>query len=499
MLTHLDPGVRAKLENAFIEAEAQLDYHNQSAVDNQERRVPGNKIAAPIVTAATNTLGFDLNWPKLRDRVISMYEVQISTQSNFSSFSSYNTVDNFFQVEGAASVNYARVRGVRWNGECGPWSQTITVNVTTTASGPVVYSRTIADLNYFYRSWPGKAYPSEIQGITITPQRENGGVLFFGSFGVEFYVDSTGFRGNRGNHYYIGTATQLDESVMVTINGQRVQNLSDIPVFQNPGWSNIQSPPQSTVFGYSLGLGPGYLKHSQFYFEEFGPVFPLTATERNDANPSLGTHTGWLTKRNIEKEYIGDTGSFTNYRTETSFGVVGEAEITKSLIARNFKFNIPSTSKIVGIQLDLTCDALPIFQPMTNTFNRIRLIDSNGSPRPTIKGSGSTFITTTFGGPTDLWGEAAGFWTPAKINGQYFGLDVQGKAVYNYTGFADGTNFFVYGAHLTIYTDMDGPELAKIRIQYKPRTNDFYSYPYTRAILKNCTLNALEFGTKIRS
>jgi len=500
MLTNLDPGVRAKLESAFIEAESQLDYHNQSAVDRNEKRKLNGKVAAPVVTVTTNTLGFDLNWPKLLDRVITMYEVQISTNSNFSSIQSYNTVDNFFQVEGAASITYARVRGIRWNGECGPWSQIVTVSVAATASGPVVYSRTIADIPHFYRNWPAKVYPSAITSMSITPERENGGVVFFGSFGVEFYVDSTGFRGTRGDHFYLGTATAVDDSVLVTINGQRVQNVTYLPCFQSPGWSNLQSPPQSTVFGYSLGLGPGYLAHSQFYTEEFGYIFPNSATERADSIPSLGTHTGWLTKRNILKEYDDSLSTIlaTTYRTLTGFGAVGSSEITKSLVAQNFKLAVPSTSKILGIQLDVFAAATQIFQPMTNTFNRIRLLNSNGSPRPTIKGSGDPFVTATYGGPTDLWGEVDGFWTPDKVNSTFFGVDLQGKAVYQFTGFADGTNFFVYGLHLTIYTDMNGPERANIRIQYKARTNDFYSYPYTRAILKNCTLNAVEFGSRVR-
>ena len=509
MLTNLDPGVRAKLENAFIEAESQLDYHNQSAVDRNDKRKPNGKVGAPIVTVTTNTLGFDLNWPKLKDRVITMYEVQISTQSNFSSIISYNTVDNFFQVEGAASVTYVRVRGVRWNGECGPWSHTVIVSVAAVASGPVVYSKTIADLNHFYRNFPAKAYPSPITDMTIVPQRDNGGVVFFGSFGVEFYVDATGFRGHRGNHFYLGTETSVDDSLMVTVNGQRVQNLTYLPCFQSPGWSNLQSPPQSTVFGYSLGFGPGFLAHSQFYKEEFGYVFPNSASERSDkvvsfdggAGGTYSHHIGWATKKNLLNLYDERTGAINDgsstYLMHVDFAILAAQEITKTLVTSNYKFAIPSTSIIKGIEAKIIATPSAVH---TVTFNRIRLINSNGVPRSTTKGSGDAWATTTYGGPNDLWGESAGFWTPDKLNSQYFGLDLQGKLVYDYDGVVEEDNIInAYGVHLTVYTDMGGPEQANIRIQYKPRTNDFYSYPYTRSILKNCTLNALEFGTKVRS
>lgn len=508
MLNNLDPGVRAKLENAFIEAESQLDYHNQSAVDRNTKRIPSNKIAGPVVTVTTNTLGFDLNWPKLRDRVITMYEVQISTNSNFASIQSYNTVDNFFQVEGASSVTYARVRGVRWNGECGPWSRTVSASVAAATSGPVIYSRTVADINPFYRAFPALAYPSPINDMTITPQRENGGVMFFGSFGVEFYVDSTGFRGDRGDHFYIGTAAALDDTLLVTLNGRKIQSMVNIPCFETPGWSNLQSPPQSTVFGYSLGIGPGYLEHAQFYFERFEDIWPNTVSHRNDSRDAVtGTvgssanHVGWLTKRNLEDPYDDNSGSNdTSTYTTTTFGSFGAGvtHTTRTLVGQNYKFNIPSTSTIKGIEVRFIVSNSGT-SLSEQTITRVRLINSDGVPRSTTKGVGDPFVETTYGGPTDLWGEVAGFWTPAKINSTFFGCDIQGHVEYLFASNVDDTvTFTAQGLQITVYTDMGGPEVCNIRVQYKARTNDFYSYPYTRAILKNCTLNAMEFGSRVR-
>lgn len=516
LLTNLDPGIRAKLEAAFSEAEAQLDFHNTSTIDSVVKRIPNGKVGAPILTVEVNNLGFDLNWPKLLDRVITMYEVQIATASNFSNAVSYNTVDNFFAVEGASTITYARVRGVRWNGECGPWSNTQTINVAVASVGPVVYSRTINDISAFYRAWPALLYPSPVQAMTITPQRQNGGVMFFGSVGVEFYVDANGFRGHRGNHFYLGTATAIDDSMRVTINGRRVQNLDYIPCFKSPGWVGtphatllsytestvgIKSPPQSTVFGYSVGFGPGYLDHSAFYLERFSHFTPTAARDRSDltlADPS-SVHVGWLTRRNILNEYIASATSDGSavYTTNIPLSILGATEVTQTLVCDNYKFNVPSTSIIKGIEAEIFCDADAVLQ--TAAFQRVRLINSNGVPRPTTKGTGTAFTSTVFGGPTDLWGEAAGFWTPARINSTKFGVDMQARTTYNTNGGINfGAEFRVRGMELTVYTDMNGPELAKISIVYKPRTSNFYSFPYARAVLKNATLNALEFGTEVR-
>jgi hypothetical protein len=502
MLTNLEPGIRAKLEAAFIEAEEQLDFHNTSTIDKVIKRIRNGTVGGPIVTVTTNTLGFDLSWPKLRDRVITMYEVQIATASNFSNAISYNTVENFFSVEGAAVISYARVRGVRWNGETGPWSNRETISRSVPVSaGPVVYSRTISNMSSFYINYPGTIYPGALSEISITPERQNGGIVFFGSVGVEFYVDATGYRGHRGNHYYIGANSAVDDSMRITINGRRIESLDYIPCFRRPGWSNLQAPPQATVFGYSVGFGPGYLKHSEFYIEEFPDVAPSVASHRDDQVKSSGaaTHTGWLTKRNIQNTYdsaVDAVNDATTYATVTPGPVAGGTfETTRSLVGDNFKFAIPSDSVVVGIKTKIFASTASTAIP---TITRLRLINSDGVPRATEKGTGDTFTTATYGGISDLWGEAAGFWTPTIINSTRFGADLQGKVTYG-AGAADrATDFAVQGIHITVYTNRVNAPRADIRIQYKPRTNDFYTYPYTRAILKNCTLNVVEFGTEVK-
>jgi hypothetical protein len=198
------------------------------------------------------------------------------------------------------------------------------------------------------------------------------------------------------------------------------------------------------------------------------------------------------------------TNDATTYETFIVAPLFGtEIYDSKTLVANNYKFAVPSTSEIVGIKVDLFGWAFGgIF---ATTINRLRLLNSDGAPRATVKGSGDPFISdtyggvttpTTYGGATDLWGEAAGFWTPDKVNSVNFGCDIQGRATATGPSNINNTaSYTVQGLHMTVYTNKSRAS-ADIRLQYKARTNDFYTYPYTRAVLKNCTINAIEFGTK---
>lgn len=515
-LTRLSPGIRAKLESAFIEAESQLDFHNTSTAGNATKKAKKAKVKAPVLSVKTNTLGFDLNWPKLKDRTISNYEIQISPASNFSSYISYNTVDNSFDLEGATFISYARVRGVLWNGDAGPWSNTQKIDVTAAPAGPVVYSKTISNLSSFYINYPGLIYPSPLQEITITAKRREGGIMVFGSMGVEFYVDANGFRGRQADLMYLGSNKTPEDSINLVINGKRVHGLTFLPCFQAPGRAPIVSPPQSTVFGYSAGFGPAYLTHQRFYSSEYDFAHPYNVGELNDSTP-LGIHTGWLGKRNVENEVLiieEGFGQFVKIDGHAKYTIDNTADIpiftqvaAKTLKTNNYKFNIPSTDTILGIKLDLFISKFSDGGPF-NFLNikSVKLINDDGVPRSFVAGSGIQWVSQqsefagdtggpdiTLGGPTDLWGEAAGFWTPNKINNHNFGADIQAQSRYGgVAGFF--STFGLRGLHFTVYTKQIGDGTADIKLQYKPRTNDFYTYPYTRAVLKNCTINVLEFG-----
>jgi hypothetical protein len=446
-----------------------------------------------------------------------MYEVQVATTIAFVAPITYTTVDNFFSVEGAASITYARVRAVKWNGEVSNWSKTATIDVSSGAvTGPAVYSRNLADISSFYRNFPGVAYPSPIAEMSIVPARTSGGMVFFGSFGVEFYIDGAGYRGGHGQLFYLGPQKNLDDQVLATINGKIVSNLDNIPCFRqypgglNPTWANGSSwsqkvePTQSSVFGWSVGFGPGFMQHSEFYVAQHGPNYAGIVDKYNDrirVSPSV--HTRWSPrqapagKRFVFNALTGTT--YGAYIMETAFPLslpAGTYEKSDTLYTTNHKLTVPSHETITGIGIDL-------WQGGTSQMlqNRVQLFDPVTGLRPGIKGAGDALpgfadsgTKVTYGGPGDLWGETEGFWTPAKVNSPNFGVEVQYDVTYGTTG-SQQEEVELLGLEFTIYTNKgEGRETADIKVVYNPATQDYYSYPYRRAVLTNCTLNVLEFG-----
>jgi hypothetical protein len=518
LLTNLPPGVRNRLEAAFGEAEDLLDLHNTSNIDSQAKRVNLNTVDVPQVTITTNSLGFDIIWPKIKNRRITMYEVQIATTENFAAPITYTTVDNFFAIEGAATVTYARVRAVKWNGEVSRWSETKTISVGLSAVGPALYTSNLGDMTLFYRNYPGLAFPSPIAEMSIVPARKSGGMVFFGSFGVEFYVDGNGFRGDHGQLFYLGAIKNLEDEIKATINGKIVSNISQVPCFlqaiggfeQGYGggtaWSPKVSPPQASVFGYSVAFGPGFMQHSEFYVAQHGPNYAGSVDKYNDRvrvspsvhDPRWGPRQNPAGKRVIFDGVHDTSGTYQMSAIFPSSLPAGTYERTDTLYTLNHKLLVPAHETITGIGLDIYHTGSSIDLNLPQVY-RIQLYDPQTGLRPTIKGAGTAILGgvdtyQTYGGPGDLWGEAPGFWTASKINSNNFGVEVQ----YDFTNDAAGqqqTQVSIYGLEFTIYTNKgQGRETADIKVVYNPATQDFYSYPYRRARVTNCTLNVLEFG-----
>ena len=77
LLLNLSPGLRTKIESAFVEAENLLDFHNKSVVSKQTRREISGLVDAPVVTVVSGVLGIAANWNRLDDPRISLYEVDV--------------------------------------------------------------------------------------------------------------------------------------------------------------------------------------------------------------------------------------------------------------------------------------------------------------------------------------------------------------------------------------------------------------------------------------
>ena len=90
--------------------------------------------------------------------------------------------------------------------------------------------------------------------------------------------------------------------------------------------------------------------------------------------------------------------------------------ITHYLKGTNFGFSIPTTANINGIKLDINRSKSG---PVTD--NTVKLVKSDGTLGSTNKAGVSwsaTYVTATYGGSTDLWGET---WAASDINDADFG------------------------------------------------------------------------------
>ena len=446
IFNHLDPGVKAKITSAFAEAEDLIDYHNSSIIERQTRRKLSGLIDAPILTITTNSKGFDASWPRLEDRRISFYEVQMSTSSNFADPTVFNVVETSLAVEGVGATVYIRVRGVRFDGDCGSWSEVESASASA-AGGPVVYSRGLADIPSFYITTPYNLFPQPIQHLTITPQRQNGGFLIYGSFGLE------------------SCNTPInDPPVFLTLNGVNYSSTS-IAEFTTVPTCNVP-----------FGLGPIFVSHDEFYFGEQQTSTPGTAAN-NGAADSDGTPSGWTL-----------TDPYTYTVTWTGSHPAEDAE-TKNLRLTNLGFTIPTGNTITGVYVQWTASATSS-SPAADLLG-LRLLDSSGARSNVVSGTGDWGNgTQSYGSRTNLWGEVDGFWTPTKVNDSSFGVQFRGN-VYVPSA-SSGTivrELTVSSVTVTVYSVNETTGEVNIQIRFNPGV--------TSGELRQCTLNAIEFGEDI--
>jgi hypothetical protein len=472
LFTHLDPGVKANLQSAFAEAEDLMNFHNNSSIGTQTKRVLSADVAAPILTSTTNNRGFDIQWQRLDDRRISFYDVQVSLASNFANPDDYKVVDTCFSLEGVGTTIYTRVRGVKSNGDCGPWSDSKQIDAFATTAGPVVYTRGFDAIPSFYINSPLLAFPGDIQHITITPERQNGGIVVFGSIAVENPSFSPG------------------DFIKVKLNSTTMTNipLDSLIGFDRP---------------FSMGFGPVFLTHTEFGFSVADDVFPATVSQ---TGAGAGTHTGWTNTANVtgtmETDYSGATA--TDYLQ--SGLLVPQALGSKGLKLSNFGFTVPGANTITGIEMTFTGGWFG-GNPAKSApqISLLSLLDETGTPRSFSQSSSfpwpgtglfdlasqpasGTIPSVTFGGTTDLWGESAGFWTPAKINDVDFGVEVFARLRRRADDIAGDQRVWIYGVTMTVYS---------INADFTARVDVIYNEASGSGVLLGCTLNAVEFGSAL--
>lgn len=133
LLGNLPAVIRNRVESAFTDAEDLLNFHNLSNPDQINRRSFSGLLEAPIIVGSRSILGGSVEWERVDDPRIAMYEVQVDTINVFPSPESFNVYEPFFSIENIESVRFIRVRSVTQDGRTGNFSNTVAINPLTTA------------------------------------------------------------------------------------------------------------------------------------------------------------------------------------------------------------------------------------------------------------------------------------------------------------------------------------------------------------------------------
>lgn len=120
--------------------------------------------------------------------------------------------------------------------------------------------------------------------------------------------------------------------------------------------------------------------------------------------------------------------------------------VSRALVATGFGFNIPPAATIVGIQVDIIGKGTQDTLVWDSLVQLTKAAGTTGLDYSQQGGWPVSPTQRTYGGPSDLWGSAAGFWTPSDVNNSGFGVHfkVQNKGV-------GGSGFGVDYVEITVY------------------------------------------------
>lgn len=136
----------------------------------------------------------------------------------------------------------------------------------------------------------------------------------------------------------------------------------------------------------------------------FGPNLPTIAADMGDLSSP------WTNPNNI-KLADGSGASF-----------VAVPGAGRSNILQTSAFNLLATGSVTGIQVDVG------YKASSTIGLNLSLVKAGtsavaGAPKQVnILNTGGSYLTQTFGGPTDLWGT---YWNPGDVNGSTFTVDVK--------------------------------------------------------------------------
>lgn len=360
LLRELDPATKNSLNSAFADAENLIDFHSRSVPERQRRRRIGGLVSKIALTGQSNLLGGFLEWRRLDDPRISMYEMQVSDDDIFSNPETLTVLETFLALENLRTVKFCRVRGVQANGNCGLWSNTVRISPRTSA--PTVHSLD------FYQSYFG-AEPRLRRFL-----RYSGGLShldwehpkFYKVFEGDFYVDrlvgaltAYGYICSRLKKFADGGITPWDR-VRFKVDGvtrmdgyfphwTSVPNEFD---FNRNDFHNVSGARMTFYMqgGYTASFGP-YAVTIPNTLNGLGPNDPHSIAQQETADGAFywyDLNNAWRASRFDEAQLV----AFNDTRPahEAHADALTEGGLTDWIIFRDFRMNVPEDSTIFGIE-----------------------------------------------------------------------------------------------------------------------------------------------------
>lgn len=357
LFTKLPTGIKSILERAFEEAENLMDFHHRSVPQRQNRRRISGLVDIPVVTATNSIFGGSIEWTRTDDPRIDMYEVQVDTVNVFPNPTSFQVLEPFFAIEGLTTARFLRVRAIRYDGDTGNWSNTVTINPNQDLA-PVVFTNT------FYQSYTNDVEP-DIENV----------VIFGGEPAPKFYLlyDHT-FRSTRnvGGMAVFGYISNRlrDEGNSNIRPWDRIRfcvNEEVITEGEFCHWTDAFGDADTTGVNPSTGDPLSFYGRGG-YTAAFGPytvLYPQTYRAQGGYDPkSTQNHgvagtTSWLHTNSVRRPAPWDRTALSgahltgSNRSEEAQATLPSGNASDYIRVSDFGFKIPTESTVTGIQFSV--------------------------------------------------------------------------------------------------------------------------------------------------
>lgn len=282
--TNLSVAQRQGLDRIFADLQNAKELTSLDESIRLLKRKVDQRLPIPQPTTTETIRGAIIEWPALKDQRVNFYEVNISTVSNFASFTTITTFGIQIVIDGLSETKFVRVRGVRRDGTTSPYSEVITVS-------PVLFDIQSHVLEAFYIPITGSALTTILGGSTLdnlayTPINPNGNSMIWGF--ISGYADPV-------------SALTGESPVQIKVMVKITTGDGDITTEEHQRLSFGE-------FFNSLSIGPFIIEHPDLggSVEVRVDVEDTSVTEAGTGRIQDSTYINWVHLNILE---IGSTGS----------------------------------------------------------------------------------------------------------------------------------------------------------------------------------------------